>query len=154
GQGRERTSARPASRVVRGEERLHVVPERAGLARAAVVVRRLAHEVEPLRRARARRVEEVAIVLDGVWPDEPRASLVERTPRVVVEERRAAAAPRQAPLLQPQHEDGVEAACAGAQKVDHRDAPGVVSGAPGKGRTLDRRQYVVATELSAELAPA
>ena len=153
-QRRERPPARPAAHVVGVEERLHVVPERARLARAAVVVGRLAHEIEPLRGARARRVEEVAVVLDRIRPLEPRASLVERAPRVVVEERRAAATARQAPLLQPEDEDGVEAARAGAQEVDHRDAPGVVAGAASQRGTLDRREHVLAAQLSAELAPA
>ena len=145
---------RPAAHVVGVEERLDVVPERARLARAAVVVRGLAHEIEPLRGARARRVEEVAVVLDRVRPLEPRASRVERAPRVVVEERRAPAATRQAPLLQPEDEDGVEAARAGAQEVDHGDAPRVVACAASQRGTLDRRQDVLAAQVSAELAPA
>ena len=59
----------------------HVVPERARLARAAVVGRRLAHEHEPLRRAGARGVEEVAV---AARPDRARragrAALVEPAP--------------------------------------------------------------------------
>src|SRR5204863_7869569 len=101
-----------------------------------------------------RRVEEVAIVLDRVRPLAPRASRVERAPRVVVEERRAPAATRQAPLLQPEDEDSVEAARARAQEVDHRDAPHVVACAASQRGTLDRRQNVLAGELSTELAPA
>ena len=154
GQGRERPPPRPAPHVVGVEERLDVVPERARLARAAVVVRGLAHEIEPLRGARARRVEEVAVVLDGIRPHEPRAALVERTPCVVVEERRAAAATRQAPLLQPEDEDGVEAARAGAEEIDHRDAARVVARPAGQRGPFDRGRDVLAAQLPAELLPA
>ncbi len=49
-QRRERTPARPAPHVLRVEHGLHLVPERARLARAAVVGGRLADEVEPLQR--------------------------------------------------------------------------------------------------------
>ena len=138
GQRRERPPACPAAHVVGVEERLHVVPERARLTRAAVVVGRLAHEIEPLRGARARRVEEIAVVLDRIRPLEPRAPLVERAPRVVVEERRAAAAPRQAPLLQPEHEDGVEAARARAKRSTTATRPASSPARRAKRGTLDR----------------
>ena len=54
-------AASSAATSSRGEERDDLVPERARLARAAVVAGRLAREVDPPRRARARRVEEVAV---------------------------------------------------------------------------------------------
>src|SRR5205814_7530021 len=76
-QRRERAPADPAPHVVAVEERLHVVPERAGLARAAVVVRRLAHEVEALRGAGAGGVEEVAVAGHGIGPRQPCPPLVE-----------------------------------------------------------------------------
>ncbi len=57
----ERASPRPPSDVVRLEERPHVVPERARLARRPVVGRCLANEVEPALGPRARRIEEVAL---------------------------------------------------------------------------------------------
>ena len=150
GQRRERTSARPARDVVAVEERPGLVPEGARLARAAVVVGGLAHEIEPLRGPRAGGVEEVAVERHRVGPNQPRALfLVERATRVVVEERRAGGTARQAPLLQAEHEDRVEAARAGAPQVDHRDAAGVVPGPAPKHGTLDRRDDVLAAHLAA-----
>ncbi len=131
-----------------------VVPERARLARAAVVVGRLAHEIEPPRGARARRVEEVAVTRNAVGPREPRAALVELAARLVVEERRAAAAPRQASLLEPEHERHVEAARAGAEEIDDGDAAGFVAALRAKGEPLDRGKNVFARERSREVAPA
>jgi hypothetical protein len=125
-QRRERPPSSPAANVIPVEERLRLVPERARLARAAVVIGRLAHEIEPLRPARARGVEEVAVAGDRIRTDEPRAALVELPPRVVVEERRAAAAPRQAALLEPEHERRVEAPRPRAQEVDDGDPPGLI----------------------------
>ena len=52
-----------------------------------------------MRSAGAGRVEEVTIELDRIRPQEPRPVRVELAARVVVEERRAAAATRQAPLF-------------------------------------------------------
>ena len=61
---RQRPATRPADYVVPREERLYLVPERARLARAAVVTCRLAHEVHALRGTRARGVEEIAVAGD------------------------------------------------------------------------------------------
>src|SRR5262249_10000103 len=105
GQRRERAPPRPPPYVLRLDQRLTDVPDRAHLTRPAVVVGRLAHEIEPLRGARARGVEEVPIARDSVLRREPRAPLVEPAAHVVVEERRAGAAARQASLLQPEDED-------------------------------------------------
>ena len=130
------------------------MPEGARLARAAVVVRRLAHEIEALRGARAGRVEEVAIERDRIRPREPCTSLVQPPPSVVVEERRPGAPAGEAPLLQPEHEDGVEAPRASAPQVDDRHPARVVA-RPGRQRcTLDRRENVLAADLPGELAPA
>ena len=85
---RQRTPARPAPNVFGIERGAHLVPERARLAWIAVVCRSLAHEIEPLERARARRVEEVAVAADWIGPLQARAALVEHASRVVVEERR------------------------------------------------------------------
>src|SRR5207237_1156611 len=76
----------------------------------------------PARRARARRVEEVAVARHLVGSLEPPA---ERAPPVVVEERRAAATSREAPLLQAEDERDVEAARAGAQEVEDGDPAGL-----------------------------
>ena len=62
---RERPPPRRPQHVLRLERRRDVVPERARLARSAVVGRRLAHQVEPARGARAGRVEEVPVAADG-----------------------------------------------------------------------------------------
>src|SRR5207244_9898145 len=66
----QRAPPRPAPDVVAREERLHLLPERARLARAAVVARRLAHEVDALRRARAGGVEEIPVARDLIRPCE------------------------------------------------------------------------------------
>src|SRR5204862_321688 len=105
---------------------------------AAVVVRRLAHEVQALRGARAGGVEEIAIARNLVGSRQPRASVVEPAARVIVEERRAAAAAGQASLLEPEDEDGVEAPRASAQEVDHRDATRIVARPGREHGTLDR----------------
>src|SRR5581483_2848217 len=121
---------------------------------AAVVVCRLADEVEPLRAARARRVEEVTVAGHGVRTHEPCATLVELSPRVLVEKRRAAAAPRQAPLLQPEHERRVETACPRAQEIDDRDTAGLVAALRPQGQALDRGEDVLPSERAGQLPPA
>src|SRR5262249_30915051 len=100
----ERAAARPAHDVVAVEERGDLVPEPGPLARRALVGRRLAYEVEPARRARARRVEEVAVAGDGVWPLQARA---DPAPHLVVKERRCRRPARQAPLFEAEHEDDI-----------------------------------------------
>ena len=154
GERRERPPPRPPAHVLGVEDRLHLVPERARLARAAVVGRRLAHEVEPLERPRARGVEEIAVAAHRVGALQPRAALVEQAAGVVVEERRRRAAPRQAALLEAEHEDDVEAARACAQQIDDGDAAGLVAAQRAKRLALERRRDVVARELAGELAPA
>ena len=73
GQARERPATRGERDVARLVQRSNVVPERACLPRHAVVARRLAHEHEPLPRARARRVEEIPVARDGARALEPAA---------------------------------------------------------------------------------
>ena len=63
-------------------------------------------------------------------------------------------APRQAALLQPEHEDGVEAARARAQQVEDRDAARLVAVHRAQRLPLERRDDVLALELAAERAPA
>src|SRR5207249_11083176 len=58
GELRQRAATRPAPHLLGVERRLHLVPERTGLAGTAVVRRRLAHEVQTLERAGAGGVEE------------------------------------------------------------------------------------------------
>ena len=145
---RQRPPPRPEADVIRIERRPHFVPERARLARVAVVGRGLAHEIEPLERARAGGVEEVAVAADGIGPLEARAALVEEAPRVVVEERRRRAAPRQAPLLEAEHEDDVEPARAGAREVEHGDAAGLVAAERAQRVALERRRQRPRAESS------
>ena len=147
---RERPPSRRARHVRRVEDGRDVVPERARLQRRAVVGRRLADEAEPPRGARAGRVEEVAVAADRVGPLEPRA---ERAPAVVVEERRAAPAPRQRPLLEPEHEDRVEAARARAHQVEHRDAAGLRGVAGRDLEPLERADHVRRGQRLAETLP-
>src|SRR5439155_16429463 len=73
GQLGERPAPGPAVDVIAREEHLHFVPEGACLARAAVVGGRLANEVDAASRARARRVEEVAVSRDLIRSRETRA---------------------------------------------------------------------------------
>src|SRR5262249_44781693 len=126
-----------------------LVPERARLARRTVVGRRLAHEVEPVDRARARGVVEVALAADAVRPLEPAAELAAA---VVVEERRARLALRQRALFEPEHEDDIEAPRPRAQQVEHGDAPRLARG----GRDLcavERRDQLLARERAREALP-
>src|SRR6185437_10848199 len=69
-------------------------------------------------------------------------------------EGRARAAARQAPLLETEDEDRVEAPGPGPPQVDDRDAASFVAGAAGERSTLDRGEHVLATQLAAELTPA
>src|SRR5437870_9390702 len=111
GEGGERAPSRPADDVVLGEKGLELVPERARLARAAVVGGSLADEVEPLRGPSACRVEQVPVAAHAVGPEQPRAAAFgELAPPVVVEERRLATAAREGALLESEQEDGLEPA--------------------------------------------
>ena len=117
----------------------HVVPERARLARRAVVGRRLAHEVEPPRRracTRCRRGSGRGTT--GSALRQPRVG-VELTAPVVVEERRALRALREDALLEPEHEHDLRPARARAQQVEHRDVPGADGAERGPARARARR---------------
>ena len=128
-----------------------VLPERARLARRAVVGRRLADEVEPSRRPCAGRVEEVAGPRDRVGLREPR-SVVELAPPVVVEERRARGALREDALLEPEDEHDLRAARARAQQVEHRHVPRAHGAEPDL-RPLQRGDQLLRRELRAQLHP-
>src|SRR5204862_2151580 len=107
GELRKTAPARRTGDVAAVEAAAHLVPERACLARRAVVRRRLAHEVEPLRRARARGVEEIAVASDGVDRGEAGAldPRLEIAPQLVVEERRCLRATRERAFLEAEDED-------------------------------------------------
>src|SRR5947209_7425825 len=151
---RERPPARPAANVVGLEECLHLLPERARLARSAVVGRRLAHEVQPLGRARARGIEEIAVAADRVGPLEPRTAFVERAPCVVVEERRGRAATRQAPLFEAEHEGDVELARACAHEVYDGDAARLVSAHRPQRLPVERSDEILARQRTGQALPA
>ena len=140
GQARERPPARGARDVACLEECANVVPERARLPRDAVVGRRLADEHEPLRRPRARRVEQVAAVGDGVRELEAPA---ERPPGVVVQEGRRPLAPREASLLESEEEDDVEDPRARSTVVEDGDAPDLARGERANGALLERRNHIL-----------
>ena len=89
----------------------------------------LPDEHEPPPRPRADRCEQVAVATRRIRPDETcAASLVERAPGVLVEERLDPRSPRQDPLLQPEHDDDVEAACASTSQIEHGDPSGRTGG--------------------------
>src|SRR5439155_10033054 len=139
-QRRQRPPHRRAPDLFVAEEPRDLVPERARLARSPVVVRGLAHEVEALGGARARGVEEVAVPRDAVRLDEPRVG--KAATLVVVEERRGLRPPRKRPFLEAEDENDVEAARAGAQEVEHRDAAGLATVGAANGGTLERADDV------------
>src|SRR3989454_1360857 len=148
-------AARPACDVVLGEDGLDLVPERAGLARAAVVGGSLAYEIDALARTRARRVEEVAVARDLIGSRQPRVGApVEVAARVVAEERGLVAAARQAPLLQPEQEHDLEAARASAQQVDHGDTSRLAGRGTADLGALDCRDELLWRKRPIELAPA
>src|SRR2546428_4873647 len=132
----ERAALRPALDLVRHEEAARLLRERARLAGRALVVGSLADEVEPPRRPRAGRVEEVAVSRDRVGPKEARSArgLLELGLPILVEERRALGPPRQAALLEAEDEDHLEAAGAGATEGAHPDAPPLPRAPRAKGR--------------------
>ena len=75
---------------------------------------------------------------------QPRAALVERATRVVVEKRRRRPAPRQAPLFQAEHEDRVETARTRPPQVEDSDASGLVALLRPQRLPLERRRDVLA----------
>ena len=89
-------------------------PERRGLERLSLVGRRLAGERQPGPRAGARDREEVPLDLDGVG-----AVDAERLGGVGVEHLPLGRRARQAPLLEAEHERGLEAARARPAQVEH-----------------------------------
>ncbi len=152
---RQRPPPRPAADIVRVEQHGDLVPEGARLARVPLVGRRLADEHQPPARACARGVEEVAVALDRIGPDEACArSAVEVPARLVVEEGRGIAPARQRALLEPEQEDDLEAACPCTGEVEHRHTTSVAGRAEADLGVLERAEHLVGRELAAEIAPA
>ena len=133
--------------VLVGEDRRDLLPERARLARPAVVGRRLAHEVEAARRARARRVEEVAVAAHLVRTLQPRA---ERATCVVVEERRDTLAARQHALLETEQEHDLELARPHAHQVEHGNPSGLACSREPHLAVLERGEHVLRRGFTAE----
>src|SRR5207247_8152634 len=152
---RQWTALRPASDVVGVEEGAGLVPERARLAGRAVVGCRFAHEVEPARRPRARRLEEVALARDRFRSGQPRAArrLLDRAALLVREERRALLAAREAALLEAEDEHDLGSARSRAQEVGDSDAARLVAaGEPERGPVEDAVE-LFAGERAAEVDP-
>src|SRR5438034_783788 len=152
---RQWTALRPASDVVGVEEGAGLVPERARLAGRAVVGRRLAHEVEPARRPRARRVEEVALARDRVRSGRPAAArrLVDRAALLVREERRALLAAREAALLEAEYEGDLGSARSRAREVGDGDAARLVAAGEPKRGPVEGAVQLLAGERAAEVDP-
>ncbi len=146
----ERAPDGPAGDVVGIEDAPDVVPERARLARSALVGRRLADEIQPAGRTGARRVEEVAVAVDS-----PRAQQApaQAPARRVVEERRLALAPRERSLLEPEHEDDLEAPRPRPRQVEYSHAAGLAGARTGHEGVLERRDHLLAGHLAAEPPP-
>ena len=141
GQPRKRPPRRVQAHGVRLEELADRLPERACLARGALVRGGLAYEREQLPRAGAGGVEQVAVAARRVGPLEsgaPRS--VQVAALLVVEERRRGRASRQRPLLEPDHEDGVEPPRAGAGEVEDGHPAGLAGGVSPHRRPVERRQ--------------
>src|SRR5205823_4505964 len=101
--------------------------------------------------ARARRVEEIAGAARRVRPDESRAaSVVERAPGLVLEEGRGSRPSWQAPLLQAEHEDDLEATGTGSHEIEHGDPPRLARGCESDLRPLEHRDERVRVERAAE----
>ena len=146
---------RPPCDVVGREQRAHVLPERARLARRAVVRRRLADEVQATRRAGARRVEEIPVGGDRIRPRDAGAArpLLDRAPGVVVEQARRAGAPGKRSLLEAEHEDDLVVPRARTKHVEHRDAARLPGRPAADHRALERVHDVLGVDLAAR-APA
>ena len=147
----ERPAHRPTRDVLGSKELGYLLPERAGLPRAALVRCRLPYEVETLRRPRAGRVEEVAIAGDGVGAAQARP---EAPPLVVVDERRRRRAPRKAPLFEAEDEDVLEAAGACSHEVEHRNPAGVGGARLAHHCALEGGEDVLARDRLGEALPA
>ena len=146
---------RPACDVVGREQRAHVLPERARLARRAVVRRGLANEVQATRGAGARRVEEIPVGGDRIRPRDAGAArpLLDRAPGVVVEEARRAGAPGKRSLLEAEHEDDLVVPRARAEHVEHRHAARLPGRPAADHRTLERVHDVLGVDLARERLP-
>ena len=151
GQLRERAPPRPAANVVRVEEHDDLVPERARLARAPLVGGGLTDEGQPPGGARAGGVEEVAVALDGVGPQEACARLpVELASRLVVEEGRGIAAARQRAFLKAEQEDVIEAAGSRPREVEDGDPATLARRPETHLGVLERAEDLVGREVATE----
>ena len=120
-----------------GEQRAHVVEERRGDQRLALLVGGAPGQEQHLLRARDAGVEQRALAVEHVLVQrqpQPRGG-GEPAPRVVVEERLGHRPLRELGVLQPAHEDGAEAPRADLERVGEQHALGRVALAH-----LDRRQ--------------
>ena len=120
-----------------GEQRPHVVEERRGDQRLALLVGRAPGQEQHLLRARDAGVEQRALAVEHVLVQrqpQPRRR-GQPAPRVVVEERLGHRPLRELGVLEPAHEDGAEAPRADLERVGEQHALGRVALAH-----LDRRR--------------
>ena len=120
------TPAREAQHVGPAEPRHHLVPEGAGLERAAVVGCRFPDEIQAPPRPRAGRVEQIPIPGEGIGAHEPRARgarLLELAAASLGQERRLDSPPGQHPFLEAEHEHDLKAPGPRACRIEHDDAP-------------------------------
>ena len=152
----QRPALRPARDVGGLEERAGLVPERARLARRAVVGRRLADEVQAPRRASARGVEEVALARDRVRPGQPRAArgVVDLAALLVREEGRALLPSWEAPLLETEQEDDLGSPRSRSEQVGDCDPTRLVTTSKPKRGSVERAVQLLAGERPAEIDPA
>ena len=109
-----------------GEQRAHVVEERRGHERLALLVRRPPGQEQHLLGARDAGVEQRALAVEHVLVErqpQPRRH-AQRPPRLVVEERLGHGPLGELAVLEPAHEHGAEAARADVERVGEQDALG------------------------------
>ena len=153
-EGRERPPDGGTADVVRVEELAHGLPERARLARRALVADRLADEHEPPPRPRAGGGEEVAVAARGVGSHEARAAdarrarAASRRRGTVASAARRGSAPCSSPITKTVSKRRVRA----RRRSSTATRPGSPARSRADGRPLERREDVVAAERDARRA--
>ena len=151
----ERTAPRPAYGVLGLEQRADVVPERARLARRSVVCDGLANEVEPPRRPRARRVEQIPVGGYGIGPHDASTAgaLLDLAAGVIAEQRCRGRPPGEGTLFQTEDEDDLVVPRSRPQHVEHGHASGLLRRAAADVSALERVHDLLRIEPTFEVAP-
>ena len=141
--------------VVGVEERDDLVPERARLARIALVGRRLADEREPAGRARAGRVEEVALALDRIGPRRAARDRRSSSPRTS-SSRKGDGLPRRGsvPSSRPSRKTVSKRRVRARARSSTATRPRSPARAEPDLGVLERGQHLVRGQLAAERPPA